>query len=794
MSDYDFSTLNSNDFEKLVCDLLNESSSLEGSVPFRSFKPGKDGGIDLLHSSDKNEKEIVVQIKHYYKSSFATLRRDLEKNEVSKVHTLNPKKYIFVTSLELSFENKRIIKNIFSPYIKNISDIYGKDDLNDILRKNKHIEENHFKLWLSSAVAIQKIQQYKFIGRKNEFQENQIKQKLRLFVITREHYKAINILNENNFLIITGEPGVGKTTLSEILIYRYLSKKYQLTVIYDDIREIELELKDDESKQIFYFDDFLGHTQAEIQKSKSAETYLLKIISRIENSKNKLLILNTRKFILNSFLDESERFKNFNPLRAEAKIELHTYSYGAKRRMLDNHINEFELSSQKKEVLKTLAHLICTHSNFSPRHLEFFTNKHYIGELDTSSFHSFITENLANPKRIWEHAYNKQISDKERFLLYSLYSLGSKASKKSLELAFDSRITYEVRENNFFKPTNPFNDSLRILNEGFIISYSYNNYIEFNFINPSLEDFLKYYIENNNYELTRILSSSIYIEQWFVFYKPFEKKNIEKKLINIFISKFSKNKISEVEKYKAILFLASYAPDEINVILKILKSIYQWDFISGNVILQSYSLQFLKNSIREKKLLSIICKLDYEYFLRIILNCKSIGEVSNYIHLFQNNLNLNFKEKFNFNSLTSSKYSYLIKEIYLSCKFLLKNEIEFQYNYLLKSNTYVDEHLDVIDRIENYISFFNNYMFEDLNIKYDILLTPNWNDIALQNNLNSLSLKKESNSIDEDLTPEYFDFGYEYNYDQDYDYDLEEKTNDSSYLIRLNDNPNDLPF
>ena len=33
--------------------------------------------------------------------------------------------------------------------------------------------------------------------------------------------------------------------------------------------------------------------------------------------------------------------------------------------MLDNHINEFELSSQKKEVLKTLAHLICTHSNFS---------------------------------------------------------------------------------------------------------------------------------------------------------------------------------------------------------------------------------------------------------------------------------------------------------------------------------------------------------------------------------------------------------------------------------------------
>lgn len=100
----------------------------------------------------------------------------------------------------------------------------------------------------------------------------------------------------------------------------------------------------------FCFDDFLGHTQAEIVKSKSAETSLLKIITRIEKAKNKFLILNTRKFILNTFLEESERFRFFAPLRSEEKIELQSYSYGAKRRMLDNHIGESELNIEHIDV------------------------------------------------------------------------------------------------------------------------------------------------------------------------------------------------------------------------------------------------------------------------------------------------------------------------------------------------------------------------------------------------------------------------------------------------------------
>lgn len=55
---------------------------------------------------------------------------------------LNPTRYIFVTSLPLSSENKELIKELFKPYIKDDDDIYGQEKLNDILSNNSSIEKN----------------------------------------------------------------------------------------------------------------------------------------------------------------------------------------------------------------------------------------------------------------------------------------------------------------------------------------------------------------------------------------------------------------------------------------------------------------------------------------------------------------------------------------------------------------------------------------------------------------------------------------------------------------------------
>ena len=141
MIDYDFSTLNDKEFENLSIDLISKDKNKR----FERFKAGKDCGIDgrFYHDDDSQE---IIQCKHYLKTGFSGLITSLNKknngiNELDKVKKLNPAKYIFVTSLPLSAENKKTIKNLFVPYIKNDNEIYGQENLNQTLGNYPDIEK-----------------------------------------------------------------------------------------------------------------------------------------------------------------------------------------------------------------------------------------------------------------------------------------------------------------------------------------------------------------------------------------------------------------------------------------------------------------------------------------------------------------------------------------------------------------------------------------------------------------------------------------------------------------------------
>ncbi len=71
MSNFNFSTLNSTDLEEFVCDLLNaQEKSNNNRIIYRTFKEGKDKGIDFLYSTPLNQYSIVGQVKHYFRSGF----------------------------------------------------------------------------------------------------------------------------------------------------------------------------------------------------------------------------------------------------------------------------------------------------------------------------------------------------------------------------------------------------------------------------------------------------------------------------------------------------------------------------------------------------------------------------------------------------------------------------------------------------------------------------------------------------------------------------------------------------
>jgi hypothetical protein len=148
---YDFFTLSPLDFERLCRDLLSRSLGIE----FESFKPGRDRGMDIRGSSMAGE-IVIGQCKHYLRTGYAGLLAACKK-ETLKIQAENHTRYILATSVPLSPTQKDALLKALSPWCLGTDDIYGQDDLNALLRRFPDVENSHFKLWLTSSAALEKI-------------------------------------------------------------------------------------------------------------------------------------------------------------------------------------------------------------------------------------------------------------------------------------------------------------------------------------------------------------------------------------------------------------------------------------------------------------------------------------------------------------------------------------------------------------------------------------------------------------------------------------------------------------
>lgn len=510
---YDFKTLSPADFEDLARDLIGA----QRGIPFEGFGPGPDGGVDGRHAA--GGVNVVLQAKHKAGSTFASSKSAM-KNERKSIDRIKPDRYILATSQSLTPNRESQLTEIIGPTLNNAGDIFGCTELNGILRRHVEIERAHIKLWLSSAAVLNRFLRSAAFAHTATSREEML-DKLRIFAPNPSFAKSHEILEHNHVLIVSGAPGVGKTTLAQMLVYAYIGEEWEFIAVRnldDGFAEIE-----DAKKQIFFFDDFLGKIKLDRNALAAKDTELARFIRRVQRSKNARFILTTRAYIYEEARRISENIGDRRLDISKYVLDVSVYTRRVRARILYNHLVASSLPIDYVRALTTGDVLpnIVDHEHYNPRIIEWMTDATLLSDVLPKNYADSFVHMLDHPIDIWDRAFREHIPLKAQHLLICLFFCPEWGEEiDDLRSAFEAvhhRLCKKYRHSS--APTD-FEDSLKLL-EGSFLNLHGGNVL---YINPSVRDYLNKYLNDLNWlpDLAQAAQSADWARTVWQHYKNLE--------------------------------------------------------------------------------------------------------------------------------------------------------------------------------------------------------------------------------------------------------------------------------
>lgn len=705
--EYDLSRLNDREFEALGASVIGKVLSKR----IETFKAGKDGGVDGRFWIGK-KKEGIIQCKHYVETPYKSLISKLKSEELEKVKKLNPEKYIFITSKKLSRLNKQEIKEIFQPFIKRDDDIFGKEDLNDFLtrKENQDIVEQNIKLWITSTSVLDLIHNNAIKGRSEstirEIEENSYK-----YAFTENHKKGLRILEENNVIILTGEPGIGKTTLADNLALYYTAKGYEFCDIEENISEAESLLREKEKKKIlFYCDDFLGSNLYDAINNKR-DSHIVKFINRVCKDKSKKFILTSRTNILNKAYSLSHRFQNGNIRNNEFLLRVENLTKIDKAQILYNHIYHSNLNKEYlDEIYEDKRYKdIINHPNYNPRIIEFVTDNIRVGSTLPKEYWPYIKKKLEHPEDIWADYFQNQTDDCVRALVFLTVFNKGKISEEDLRRSYN--IFLKIHTVNLGDSSDKSFEAIRKLATKSLLNRNQieENTYEYVLFNPSITDFIHSSYSNESELISNIL-------------KSLETETSLRNLITISLyRKINKQCSKEIQENLFDYFFEDKMKKE------------DWDYLT----LLSY-LDFFNEDLNKQieLFLNTIVKsdnprgTDLSELLAILTDFEPEIEIENYAFLYnfiEDSLDedtlmdlLNFIDAFNINDVNILSQVENLIELYLE-DIIQNNDLEIDFGSHINQHSYPDFDLDkngvesdISTTLDSFLENFNKNVLEKI--------------------------------------------------------------------------------
>lgn len=231
MPNFDFhSNLSPEEFEQFVRDILEIRDS---PLKFRTYRKGKDGGIDFKCAS--STEKIIGQTK-LYQNNYSQLKAKLTE-EIIKVKRLKPNRYILAVSVSLTPTQTQDILTLFKGYILSEEDILDKEQLNKYLgqEKYKYLLKAYSKLLVPDINFLESFLEdtvNRDIKNRTRKEFTEIEKNRRVFVQINSFKESLELLIKNKVAIISGNPGVGKTTIAHMMVnYILVSEENKIDFI-----------------------------------------------------------------------------------------------------------------------------------------------------------------------------------------------------------------------------------------------------------------------------------------------------------------------------------------------------------------------------------------------------------------------------------------------------------------------------------------------------------------------------------------------------------------------------------
>lgn len=497
-----------------------------------TFAQGPDGGIDGV--DDSQTPSIIVQSKRYQFRTSSSSLKDKVLKELKKIKTLATKnewedfQYIIVTSENLTPSAKKAIRDAAGKMMTSDQNILTEIELGE-LASNTELAPIYRKYNLIPGNLIEQLQSLEQQSIDTETTASFSDFDVQYVAQTGALELAYRTLVAERMVMITGNPGVGKSTTCRLLELMFYSRKdAKFSIITRGIDEIQSVIdlythnfRKNSSNLVVLFDDFLGRNTVEATDSQINR--IIKLISISKTLENLYIILNSRTQILKDAGIRNLLLQNYtdniNFEKENIVIDLDELTDIEKAKILRLNIMRMfdKLDDSDKKSLANLYETIrksknylsiIHHKNFNPRLIEQISMQWRLAK-QKGNYFDFIKNVLNNPRKIYDELFDKLLPE-EKYYLLLLFLFGDLShpgvSSEALKRAYDA---LELLT------TNDSRQTADLLIGSWTKSYlKGNKNINFiGFSNPSITDYLRTKIQGLSTMVHLIEQHAVYLTQ-----------------------------------------------------------------------------------------------------------------------------------------------------------------------------------------------------------------------------------------------------------------------------------------